>query len=56
MIERNNFNLDSIFLQQLFGYFLISKIFIQYYNVKAFITIDNILSYEFNDRANFEIK
>ena len=56
MIRRNNFNFNSIFLQQLFDYFLVFKIFIQYCNIKTFMTIDNILSYELNDCVNLEIK
>ena len=56
MIKWNNFNFNSISLQQLLDYFFIFRIFIQYCNVKTFMTIDNILSYEFNDRVNFEIK
>ena len=56
MIRRNNFDLNSIFLQQLLDYFLVFRIFIQYCNVKTFMTIDNILLYEFNDYVSFEIK
>ena len=56
MIRRNNFNFNSISLQQLFNYFLIFQIFIQYYNIKKFMTTDNILLYEFRDRVNLEIK
>ena len=56
MIKRNNFNFNSVSLQQLLDYFLVFKIFIQYCNVKTFMTIDNILLYKFNDRVNFEIK
>ena len=56
MIRRNNFDFNSIFLQQLLNYLLIFKIFIQYYNVKTFMTIDNILSYELNDHVNLKIK
>ena len=37
-------------------YFLIFKIFIQYRDVKALMSINNILSYEFSDRVNLEIK
>ena len=56
MIKRNNFNLDSISLQQLLNYFFIFRIFIQYRDVKALMSTDNILLYEFNDRVNFKIK
>ena len=56
MIRRNNFNFNSISLQQLLDYFFIFRIFIQYCNVETFMTIDNILSYEFNDRVNLKIK
>ena len=56
MIRRNNLNFNLISLQQLFNYFLILKIFIQYCNVKTFITTDNILSYELNNRINLKIK
>ena len=40
----------------MFNYFLIFRIFIQYRDVKAFMLIDNILSYELNNRVNFKIK
>ena len=56
MIKRNNFNFNSISLQQLFDYFFIFRIFIQYCNVKTFMTTDNILSYKFNDYVNLKIK
>ena len=56
MIKRNNFNFNSISLQQLFNYFFIFTIFIQYRDVKAFMSIDNILLYELNDRVNLKIK
>ena len=56
MIKRNNFDFNLISLQQLFDYFFVFKIFIQYYNVKTFMMIDNILLYELNDRVNFKIK
>ena len=56
MIKWNNLDFNSISLQQLLDYLLIFKIFIQYYNVKTLMTTDNILSYEFSDRVNLEIK
>ena len=56
MIKRNNLNLNSISLQQLFNYFLIFKIFIQYRDIKALMSIDIILSYKLNDRVNLKIK
>ena len=56
MIKRNNFNFNLISLQQLLDYFFIFGIFIQYRDVKALMSIDNILLYKFNDFINFEIK
>ena len=37
-------------------YFLIFKIFIQYRDVKALMSINNILLYKLNDRVNLKIK
>ena len=56
MIRWNNLNFNSISLQQLLDYLFVLKIFIQYCNVKTFMTTDNILSYEFNDRVNLKIR
>ena len=56
VIKQNNFNFNSVSLQQLFNYFLVLRIFIQYCNVKTLMTTDNILSYKFNDHVNFKIK
>ena len=56
MIKRNNLDLNSIFLQQLFNYFLVFRTFIQYCDVKALMSINNILSYEFKDCINLKIK
>ena len=56
MIRRNNFNLDSISLQQLLDYFLVFRIFIHYRDVKALMSIDNILSYKLSNRINLKIK
>ena len=56
IIKRNNFSFNWISLQQLLDYLLVFKTFIQYCNVKALMSINNILLYELNNRINFEIK